>query len=1159
MGNTVQEFIARWEASGSAERANKDSFLHELCDLLGVDRPVPATGDRARDRYCYESDVTLVHEGGRRSIGRMDLFKEGCFILEAKQGSNAGALRTGTARRGTPGWNVAMSDAYGQALGYARTLDTPPPFILVVDIGHCFDLYAAFDGTTSYRPFPNAQHHRIFLRDLAGALDTLRAIWSTPHSLDPSRRSAKVTRDVAETIALLARDLEAAGHPSEAVARFLMRCIFTMFAEDIGLIPERIFTDAIEKHWLPHPERFPDGVLRLWRTMDTGGGFGFDTTLLKINGGLFRDPEALPLRTTHLEALLDASKHGWSEVEPTIFGTLIERALDPRERHRLGAHYTPRAYVERLVRPTVEEPLRAEWDAVRVEVRQLVGEDFVATPGKGRKKLEDARKLVRKFHRDLCKVRVLDPACGSGNFLYVTLDILKRLESEVLGLLEQLGEKNLLLEVDSVTVTPAQFYGIEKKRWAKEIAELVLWIGYLQWHARTRRNADGSVAWRVPVLEDLHNIEGRDAVLAWSREEPVLDDSGRPVTRWDGVTRRRDPLTGRDLPDPEARVQVSRILDATRASWPEADFIVGNPPFLGHGHMRAELGDGYTEALRKAHPEVPESCDLVMYWWNHAADLLRAKGSVLRRFGFITTNSISQTFNRRVLERALGDGTCGLTFAVPDHPWVDDVHSADVRIAMTALARGITEGVLGTVVHEQPAGAADEAPVVTLSERRGTIHGNLRIGANLANAGSQRSNVSLSSRGVSLHGAGFIVTEEQARALGLGTVPGLEKHIRLYRNGRDLAATPRGVRVIDLFGLTEAEVRARFPSVYQHVAEHVKPERLQKASAGKDAAQYADAWWQFGKPRPALRMALRRLPRYIVTIETARHRWFTFLDAQILADNKLVNIALDDAYFLGVLSSRAHVVWSLAVGARLGVGNDPVYVKSRCFDAFAFPDPTDARRSQIRDLAEKLDAHRKERLRAHPTLTVTGMYNVLAMLRAGDALDEKSKVIHQQALTTVLRQLHDELDAAVFDAYGWPTTLTDEEILEKLVALNAERAAEERTGLVRWLRPEFQNPTGTGTATQGDLPVEADDAGEETAPAAASTAAPWPKKPAEQFGVVRSLLTTNRTAAFSAEQVRRSFKGAAAEDVVDALDGLVHLGLAVRFADADPPRWVASA
>lgn len=1149
MGNTVQEFIARWEASGSAERANKDSFLHELCDILGVDRPVPATGDRARDRYCYESDVTLVHEGGRRSIGRMDLFKEGCFILEAKQGSNAGALRTGTARRGTPGWNVAMGDAYGQALGYARTLDTPPPFILVVDIGHCFDLYAAFDGTTSYRPFPNAQRNRIFLRDLPAALDTLRAIWSAPLSLDPARHSAKVTRDVAETIALLARDLEAAGHPSEAVARFLMRCIFTMFAEDIGLIPERIFTDAIEKHWLPHPERFPDGVLRLWRTMDTGGGFGFDTTLLKINGGLFRDPEALPLRTTHLEALLDASKHGWSEVEPTIFGTLIERALDPRERHRLGAHYTPRAYVERLVRPTVEEPLRAEWDAVRVEVRQLVGEDFAAAPGKGRKKLEEARKLVRRFHRDLCKVRVLDPACGSGNFLYVTLDILKRLESEVLGLLEQLGEKNLLLEVDSVTVTPAQFYGIEKKRWAKEIAELVLWIGYLQWHARTRRNADGSVAWRVPVLEDLHNIDCRDAVLEWDREEPVLDEKGLPVTRWDGVTTKVDPVTGREVPDAAAKVLCTRLVNARRAPWPEVEYIVGNPPFLGKLHVLKDFGDGYAAALRSVYAnEVPDGADFVMYWWSRSAAALR--GGTTRRFGLITTNSIVQVFNRKVLEHAFQhQATSSVVFAIADHPWVDETDGAAVRIAMTVAQLGSHTGRLLSIISEVQ--EEDGTRTVGFKERTGKIHPNIRVGPNLLLAAPLQSNRAIAGTGLILGNRGFVLDKAEAEDLSRSS-PLAKAMIAPLYNGRDLTDRPRGAYVVDTGGVSESDLLAKAPAVYQRLKALVYPER----QVNRDP-RLRDRWWLFRRSNDQIRAAIKGLSRYIATPEVAKHRVFSFLSADVKPEHVLFVAALEDAYFLGVLSSRAHVVWSLAAGGTLE--DRPRYNKTRCFDPFPIPTANDTVQGLIRDLAERLDRHRKERIAHHPGLTITGMYNVLAMLRAGETLDEKSKVIHQQALTTVLRQLHDELDAAVFDAYGWPSTLTDEEILEKLVALNAERAAEERTGLVRWLRPEFQNPTGTGATTQGDLPVESDDAGDESGPAAASTAAPWPKKPAEQFGVVRSLLTTNRTAAFSAEEVRRSFKGSIAEDVVDALDGLVHLGLAVRFADADPPRWVASA
>jgi hypothetical protein len=341
----LSAFIEKWSKSNAAERANKDSFLLDLCAVLEVATPEPTTADPERDRYVFERDAVLVAEGEKRSVGKVDLYKDGCFLLEAKQGSDAGSGKLGTAKRGTAGWNVAMHGAYGQALGYARTFDRPPPFLVTCDIGHCFDLYACFDGTADYRPFPNAQN-RVFLRDLAPHVATFRAIFLDPHSLDPSRRSAKVTREVAAHIAELAKELEAAGHGSEVVAAFLMRCLFTMFAEDVGLLPERLFVKALEDDWIPHPEKFQVGVTNLWSAMNHGG-FWPSGKLLRFNGGLFADPSSLPLTKPHMQRLLEAARCSWADVEPAIFGTLIERALDPRERHALGAHYTPRAYIER--------------------------------------------------------------------------------------------------------------------------------------------------------------------------------------------------------------------------------------------------------------------------------------------------------------------------------------------------------------------------------------------------------------------------------------------------------------------------------------------------------------------------------------------------------------------------------------------------------------------------------------------------------------------------------------------------------------------------------------------------------------------------------------------------------------------------------------------
>lgn len=1110
----LEEFIARWAASGDAERANKDTFLVELCDVLEVPRPEPKTGDPTRDGYVFEKDVARAKAGGP-SIGFVDLYKHGCFLLEAKQ--------YGTLKRDSPAWNLAISKAHGQALGYATHLDEPPPFLLVIDIGHSFDLYASFDGTGAYRPFPDGLRKRFFLRDLAAHVETLRAIWTTPHALDPAQRSAKVTREVAAQIALLARALEGAGHTPERVATFLMRCLFTMFAEDVGLLPDRIFTRGLADWWIPHPPGFAAGVASLWSAMDTGGNF-VTGKLKHFNGGLFADHgDALPLDKEQLELLQQAAKSDWSQVDPSIFGTLLERALDPKERHRLGAHYTPRAYVERLIRPTIEEPLRGDWDLVRAEVRQLV------EAGKER----EAQERVLEFHHELCRTRVLDPACGTGNFLYVTLDLFKRLESEVLALLAELGYAQIGLEMQHYRVTPEQFLGLEKKRWAKEIAELVLWIGYLQWQVR---QASSPTAVPEPVLRDYGNVQCRDAVLTWDAEELVRDEQGVPVTRWDGETMKPSPVTGEPIPDETARVPVYRYTNPKPAEWPKADFIVGNPPFQGNWKMRQAFGDGYAEALRGAYPEVPNSSDYVLYWWHRAAERVIAGDT--RRFGLITTNSISQALGRRVIERSLLGKGGHLVFAVPDHPWVENQDGAAVRVAMTAGA-GEGEkgkegsGVRSAVVAEVATSDGDVA--VKLEERRGVIYADLTVGVDVTSAVALQANENLSSRGVSLHGAGFIVTAEEAQRIGLGSVPGLEAHIRPYLNGKDLTSTPRGVFVIDLFGLSESDLRNRYPSVYQHVLERVKPERDHN-----NRAAYRDSWWIFGEPRANLRPVLAGLPRFIATVETSKHRLFLYLDSSICPDNMLVNIGLADAYFLGVLSSRTHVAWALAAGGTLE--DRPRYNKTRCFDPFPFPVPPPDLTQKIRDLGEALDAHRKRQQAAFPSLTLTGMYNVLEKLRSGEPLEAKERVIHEQGLVSVLKEIHDELDAAVFGAYGWPAGLTDEEILERLVALNKERAAEEAEGLVRWLRPEFQNPAGARAEVQGQIE------GLEIAPAAPSgkpaARLPWPKNLPDRVVAVRDLLT-ERGELTSADLATR-YKGVRGDEAEKILESLAAVGLAIE-------------
>ncbi len=1121
----VESFVVRWQNSQASERANKDSYLKELCRVLGVPEPDAKTGDADRDVYVFEADARILTEKNKPKFGSMDLYRQGCFVFEAKQGSEKGSKKVGTAKRGTPGWAIAMTEALGQALQYARTLEDPPPFVIVADLGYCFDLYACFDGTGAYKAFPNAQKNRLRHGDLGKHLDLLRTIWLDPKSLDPNRYAKRVTREIAYELAALAKDLEDSGNPQEVVSKFLMRCVFTMFAEDVGLLPDKVFGKYIDEIWLQKPSSFKSGVTALWRAMNSGEDFYVLGKLLRFNGGLFTNPVALDLNEQQLKILKRANAHDWAEVEPAIFGSLIERALDPRERHKLGAHFTPTEYVRRLLVPTIEEPLRDDWDKVRVRVREYVAPGEPAKPANIKKAVE----AVQEFQRKLCSTTVLDPACGSGNFLYVALHLLKEIESEVLGVLDDLGVKQQALG-EELSVTPRQFLGIEIRPGSKDIAELVLWIGYLQWH---HKMYGGTKKPPEPILRDYRNIECRDAVLEWN--EPPRD---RKVVRARKLSRKRP----RKKPSAAALISLPHVDSPARApAWPQVDFIVGNPPFLGSFKMRQDLGDAYVEALRAAWPEVPKSSDLVMYWWDMGARLVRS--GTVRRMGLVTTTSITQKFNRRVVQRHMeGDDRLSLLYGASDHPWVISKQdhtegSAQVRIAMTVVAKGDHPGVLAKVIREVP--TTDGSIGVDLSTTTGRIRSDLTIGADLVTTKPLTANEGLSCPGVKLHGSGFIVTQAQATQLGLGRIGELTRHIRPYLNGRDLMAKPRGVLVIDLFQLSSQDVMRKFPEVYQWLLQRVKPKRDRN-----NRSSYRAKWWIFGEPRSDFRPALVGLKRYIATTESARRRFFAFVDGSVIPDNTMVNIAADDGFTLGVLSSRVHLTWALAAGGRLGVGNDPRYNKTRCFDPFPFPACSDEIRKGIAKLAEELDAHRKRQQQLYPKLAMTKVYGVLAMMRAGTALRASDTVVHEQGLLEVLKTLHDELDAAVFDAYGWPSTISDQEILQRCVLLNAERADEESRGVVRWLRPKFQK--------QQHQP-HVDEATSTTQTTPTQLELMWPEDLPEQVASVRDVLLS-ASGMLTANDVAGSYKGASASAVVPALRTLEALGIAACYKNGTV-RW----
>jgi len=1132
--SAIDEFLKRWKGNTGSERANFQSFMRDLCTLLDLPHPDPGEGDTSQNSYVFERFISAARVDGNTDNRYIDLYRRDCFVLEGKQ---TGKELASKSQQNAVNAAVAQAERYIRGLPQNEVEHGRPPFIVIVDVGNAIYTYSEFTRTGgNYVPFPDPRHYEIRLEDLhkPEIQERLRKLWLTPNQLDPSKHAARVTREVSAKLAELAKSLEHSGYDVERVASFLKRCLFTMFAEDVELLPKSSFHDLLVDIKDRNPEAFPQAVKGLWETMNAGGySERLMQTVKRFNGGLFKGIDPISLNAQQIQLLIDAAKADWRFVEPAIFGTLLERALDPRERHKLGAHYTPRAYVERLVMPTLIDPLREQWGDIRGAAETLLRQG----------KTDKALKEVQAFHYKLCDTKVLDPACGSANFLYVAMEHMKRLEGEVLGFIAELTQGQGVLESEGLTVDPHQFLGLEINPRAAQIAELVLWIGYLQWHYRLNDRLDLP----EPILRDFKNIECRDALIEYDSREPELDDNGEAVTIWDGISMKESQTTSELIPDETGRATVYRYHNPRKAEWPKADYIIGNPPFIGNKRLRTALGGGYVDAIRSVYKgTIPESADFVMYWWHIAANKVRHEQA--RRFGFITTNSLRQTFNRRVSETHLADSKnpLSLVFAVPDHPWVDGNDGAAVRIAMTVGVAGVQTGELCTVISRS--GSDDGSHSVILKKRSGKIFANLEIGANVASVDPLKANSHISNRGVIPHGSGMILTEDQAALLEP------DAPIKAYRNGRDLTGTPRGVFVIDCHGLVAEEVKIRYPKLYQWLLDYVKPAR--DAHRDKDLRE---KWWLHRRNNEDLRSSLKGLSRYIATAQVSKHQFFTFLNHDILPDDKLIAIGLDEGDLLGVLSSRVHAHWAIIAGGALGVGNDPVYNKSRCFDAFPFPTASKNLSTRVRGLAENIDAHRKRQQSENPSLTLTGMYNVLEKLRAGEKLTDKEKAIHQQGLVSVLRELHDDLDRAVFEAYGWSdladklvgrpgatTPLPDkpadqaeaeEELLMRLVELNKQRAEEESQGIVRWLRPEYQAPD----AVQTEVEIAPKVASAKSEAATNKGKATLPKAIPDQLRVIRISLAER---AHTTESLAEMFKRKPMKSVEEGLKSLAAVGIA---------------
>lgn len=1098
----LRALAERWSGVDANERAAFQTWFLQFCEALGV--PAPST---PTDDYRFELPVRVVDREGELATNFIDAWHAGHFAMEAKMSDPA---RNNDA---------LLRKAFGQVRNYVSHVSgTPPPYLMVVDVPRTLMLWDRWSG--SYGDFGAGR--RIALGSLHERVDDialLQDVFARPASRDPRGKAQLVTKEIATRLARLSAALEDRGLDQERVARFLMRCVFSCFAEDVGLLPEQLFRKTLEAARASgNAEHLKAALELLWKTMDEGGMYGAEM-LHRFNGHFFKTREALPLEPGDVTLLIEATSYDWSRVEPSIFGTLLVRALDPEERHRLGAEYTPREYIERLVEPTVVEPIREKWVAVQATVVQL------EESGKKKEK-EQAVKVLLDFHSWMRGLRFLDPACGSGNFLYVTMAAVKRVEHEVLNEIQRVsgGQGGLVLD----EVHPRQFHGIEIKPWAREIAELTLWIGYHQFWRETH----GGRTPPDPILEDTGTIECRDAILAYDAvvHRPEKD-------RADPTPRIVSPVTGELVPDPAARLPYYEYVNARKAEWPEAEFIVGNPPYLGTKRMREGLGDGYVDALRGAYPDVARSADFVIYWWYRASTEVATRRAA--RAGLITTNSIVQSQNRTAVTLARARGAF-VRWAAPDHPWVDGADAAAVTVCMTVMSSEPGEVRLLSVNRQNGSGTLRTVP---------QINDDLSAHADVASATrtSLRANEGLAAFGFALHGRGFVLEEDEVQSLLLD--PAERDVLRPYFGGRDFTQRPRNLWVIDFGYMTEGEARTH-PRAFDLIRNRVKPERDANARQ-----TIRDFWWRYGWPRRELREATRGLDRVILTVETAKFRVFCSAPESVAPDHKLIVIASDVPWHLGVLSSTLHSAWAVAAGGDVG-GNTPAYNKSLCFDPFPFPAAAPSMQMSIGAVARRIDDHRRSALKRDARITITGMYNVIQKLHSGGALNPAERTIHELAACGILRDLHDELDKLVAEAYGWPWPMEREEILKRLVALHDERVEEEKRGLIRWLRPDYQIPRFAPEQAPASLDLDESwtpkskrsrkaAAADELSPNATALPA-WPGTAVEQIGAISALLAQRPMAA---AEISRAFEGARKEFVARHLETLALMGEIVLGGD----------
>jgi len=757
----------------------------------------------------------------------------------------------------------------------------------------------------------------------------------------------KVTREAAAKVAGVFRSLHGRGIDRLTAQHFVLQSVVAMFSEDIGLLPSKYFTRTVEDS--RSGREAYDLLGSLFREMNspgrTSGGRFVNTPY--FNGGLFKNVESIELTDDELQAMRDACSTDWSAVRPEIFGTLFETSMDAGERHAYGAHFTSQVDIAKVVLPTIVQPWIERIDAA--------------------KRINDYERILLS----MANFRVLDPACGSGNFLYVAYREMRRLEAEVKRRLIERTRGGERAQEALSYVTPDHFLGLDNNPFAVEVAKVTMMMA--------KKLAADELDENVDALP-LDNLD--DTILA---------------------------------------------RDALFTPWPKADVIIGNPPYIGRRKMVKDLGVPYTGRLAEAYPNVGGVSDFVTYWFRLAHDALPEGG----RAGLVATQAIRDNDSRKAsLDYVLDHG--GVIFdAVSVQPWSGD---AVVHVSIVNWVLGEAHAPAERILWLD--GGDLRLPVERIPSTLRAFKDVTKAQPLPMNKNPKRCFQGQTAGKV----AAYRLSRDQARSV-VAHDPGSGKYVHpLVTAKRMLHALALEEFVIDLPHTDALTVNRQAPGVLQHLRDqHVLAERQEAANAQAEAnakalldnpkakvhrhhEKFLQTWWRHAYRREDMLDAFAAVDRYMVLTRVAaqgRMSIFQFVDTNIRPDDSLAVIALDDDYSFGVLSSDLHRAWFDERCSKLKV--DPRYTSTTVWDSFPWPpNPEPKAAMKVAGFAARIIDLREKNLTEGVPLG-----------EQYDALREPGKA--------ALRDLHDALDAAVIELYGFSR---EDDLLAQLLALNLAAADE---------------------------------------------------------------------------------------------------------------------